>query len=159
MIGECLQFKTSRSLTFNAILEIFLRHLQEIPCSPPTSPDNGIPNFLENGIEEALPDLITPQDDSCQLHQLVSEGNVFVVRDLLTKIASRTGINSLYLLLKAQNANGQTTLHLACRRGSSDLVNAFLEYEEANVVALDKDGEPPLVYSLAVGFPECVHIP
>lgn len=39
MIGECLQFKPSKRPTFNAMLAIFLRHLQEIPRSPPASPD------------------------------------------------------------------------------------------------------------------------
>lgn len=157
MIGECLQFKASKRPTFNAMLAIFLRHLQEIPRSPPASPDNDVAICPEtNGIEQSLPDLDTPQDDSCQLHQLVSEGNLFGVRDLLTKIASKTGTTSLYPLLEAQNADGQTALHLACRRGSSDLVNAILEYEEANVDVLDKDGDPPLVFALAAGSPECV---
>jgi len=39
MIGECLQFKPSKRPTFSAMLAIFLRHLQEIPRSPPASPD------------------------------------------------------------------------------------------------------------------------
>lgn len=39
MIGECLQFKASKRPTFNAMLAIFLRHLQEIPRSPPASPE------------------------------------------------------------------------------------------------------------------------
>ena len=39
MIGECLQFKASRRPTFNAMLATFLRHLKEIPRSPPASPD------------------------------------------------------------------------------------------------------------------------
>lgn len=39
MIGECLQFKVSKRPSFSDMLKIFLRHLQEIPCSPPASPD------------------------------------------------------------------------------------------------------------------------
>lgn len=39
MVGECLQFKAARRPTFNAMLAIFLRHLQEIPRSPPETPD------------------------------------------------------------------------------------------------------------------------
>ena len=39
MIGDCLQFKASKRPTFNAMLATFLRHLQEIPRSPPASPD------------------------------------------------------------------------------------------------------------------------
>lgn len=77
-------------------------------------------------------------------------------RDLLAKIASRSGTKSLSTLLEAQDADGQTALHLACRRGSSGLVNAILEYEEAYVDVLDKDGDPPLVFALAAGSPECV---
>lgn len=59
--------------------------------------------------------------------------------------------------MEAQNADGQTALHLACRRGSADLVEAILEYGEANVDVLDKDGDPPLVFALAAGSPDCVH--
>lgn len=39
MIGECLQFKASKRPAFSAMLAIFLRHLQELPRSPPASPD------------------------------------------------------------------------------------------------------------------------
>ena len=59
-------------------------------------------------------------------------------------------------LLEAQNNDGQTALHLACRRGSVELVQAILEYKEADVDILDKDGDPPLVFALAAGSPECV---
>ncbi|KAG4947332.1 hypothetical protein JHK87_043339 [Glycine soja] len=76
--------------------------------------------------------------------------------DLLFKAASDYGSNSLSSLLEAQNADEQTALHLACRCGSAELVEAILEYEEANVDVLDKDGDPPLVYALAAGSPECV---
>ena len=39
MIGECLQFKPAKRPTFSAMLSIFLRHLQEMPWSPPQSPE------------------------------------------------------------------------------------------------------------------------
>lgn len=39
MVGDCLQFKAAKRPTFHSMLEIFLRHLQGIPRSPPTSPD------------------------------------------------------------------------------------------------------------------------
>ncbi|KAK3025651.1 hypothetical protein RJ639_040637 [Escallonia herrerae] len=116
MIGECLQVKPSRRPTFNAMLTIFLRHLQEIPRSPPASPE----------------------------------------KELLAKAASVNSGDSLYSLLEAQNADGQTALHLACRRGSVELVEIILDYKEANVDVLDKDGDPPLVFALAAGSPECV---
>lgn len=45
---------------------------------------------------------------------------------------------------------------MACRRGSADLVEAILVHREANVDVLDKDGDPPLVFALAAGSPECV---
>lgn len=75
---------------------------------------------------------------------------------MLARIASGHGAASLRTLLEAQNADGQTALHLACRRGSVELVESILEYEEANVDVLDKDGDPPLVFALAAGSPECV---
>lgn len=75
---------------------------------------------------------------------------------MLAKAASRNDASSLYSLLEAHNTDGQTALHLACRRGSADLVDAILEYKEANVDVLDKDGDPPLVFALAAGSPECV---
>ncbi|KAH1148552.1 hypothetical protein GYH30_043263 [Glycine max] len=78
------------------------------------------------------------------------------VSDLLFKATSDYGSNGLSSLLEAQNADEQTALHLACRCGSAELVEAILEYEEANVDVLDKDGDPPLVYALAAGSPECV---
>ena len=61
-------------------------------------------------------------------------------------------------LLEAQNSDGQTALHLACRRGSAELVEAILEYREANVDVLDKDGDPPLIFALAAGSPECIRV-
>ncbi|CAN1781253.1 E3 ubiquitin-protein ligase KEG, partial [Linum perenne] len=60
-------------------------------------------------------------------------------RDLLAKAASGNSGDSVYRLLEAQNADGQTALHLACRRGCAELVQAILEYREANVDVLDKD--------------------
>ena len=80
----------------------------------------------------------------------------FLLRDLLAKAASENGSNYLSSLLEAQNADGQTALHLACRRGSAELVETILECREANVDVLDKDGDPPLVFALAAGSPECV---
>lgn len=65
--------------------------------------------------------------------------------------------SSISSLSQAQNADGQTALHLACRRGSADVVEAILQYREANVDVLDKDGDPPLVFALAAGSPECVY--
>ncbi|RDX78258.1 E3 ubiquitin-protein ligase KEG, partial [Mucuna pruriens] len=158
MIGECLQFKPSKRPTFSAMLAIFLRHLQEIPRSPPASPDNGLDKgSVSNVIEPSpVPELEVPQENPNHLHQLVSEGDTAGVRDLLAKAASENGSNYLSSLLEAQNADGQTALHLACRRGSAELVETILDYREANVDVLDKDGDPPLVFALAAGSPECV---
>lgn len=75
---------------------------------------------------------------------------------MLAKASSKNDVNTFHSLLEAQNAEGQTALHLACRRGSSELVEAILSYREANVDVLDKDGDPPLVFALAAGSPECV---
>ncbi|KAE9621535.1 hypothetical protein Lal_00033022 [Lupinus albus] len=159
MIGECLQFKPSKRPTFNAMLAIFLRHLQEIPHNPPASPDNdSVKGSVSNVTEPSqVPELEIPQESPNHLlHRLVSEGDATGVRDLLANVASENGNNYISSLLEAQNADGQTALHLACRRGSAELVEAILEYEEANVDVLDKDGDPPLVFALAAGSPECV---
>ncbi|OIW15436.1 hypothetical protein TanjilG_28635 [Lupinus angustifolius] len=159
MIGECLQFKPSKRPTFNAMLAIFLHHLQEIPHSPPASPDNdSVKGSVSNVMEPSqVPELEVPQENPNHLlHRLVSEGDATGVRDLLANVASENGNNYISSLLEAQNADGQTALHLACRRGSAELVEAILEYEEANVDVLDKDGDPPLVFALAAGSPECV---
>ncbi|KAG8656629.1 E3 ubiquitin-protein ligase KEG isoform X2 [Manihot esculenta] len=158
MIGECLQFKAAKRPSFNAMLAIFLRHLQELPRSPPASPDNSFAKYPGSNVTEPSPtsDLEAFQDNPGHLHRLVSEGDVNGVRDLLAKAASGNGSSSISILLEAQNADGQTALHLACRRGSAELVQAILEYRQANVDVLDKDGDPPLVFALAAGSPECV---
>ncbi|KAG4150634.1 hypothetical protein ERO13_D04G016100v2 [Gossypium hirsutum] len=158
MIGDCLQFKPSKRPTFNAMLAIFLRHLQEIPCSPPASPDNGFAKFPGSNVVEppAVADLEVVPDNPNLLHRLISEGDVSCVRDFLANASSGNSGTSISSLLEAENADGQTALHLACRRGSAELVEAILEYAEANVDVLDKDGDPPLVFALAAGSPECV---
>ena len=82
--------------------------------------------------------------------------SLFPCRNFLAKAASANGASAVSSLLEAQNCDGQTALHLACRRGSSELVEAILEFKEANVDIRDKDGDPPLVFALAAGSPECV---
>ncbi|KAK9169794.1 hypothetical protein Syun_001934 [Stephania yunnanensis] len=159
MIGECLQFKASKRPTFHAMLTIFLRHLQEIPRSPPASPDNELAKVSGSNAIEPSPTSVLEvfQDNPNSLHRLVSEGDVVGARDLLAKAASGNCVSSICSLLEAQNADGQTALHLACRRGSLQLVEAILEYNEADVDVLDKDGDPPIVFALAAGSAECVH--
>ncbi|CAA2942819.1 E3 ubiquitin- ligase KEG [Olea europaea subsp. europaea] len=158
MIGDCLQFKASKRPTFNSMLAVFLRHLQEIPRSPPASPDVDLPSNPGINGTALYPsaDLEVPQANPNILLRLVSEGNLDGVREFLAKTASGHNGNLLHSLLEAQNAEGQTALHLACRRGSVELVEAILEYKESNVDVLDKDGDPPLVFALAAGSPECV---
>ncbi|KAI3834892.1 hypothetical protein MKW98_016005 [Papaver atlanticum] len=158
MIGDCLQYKASKRPTFHAMLTIFLRHLQEIPRSAPASPDNDFGKGPGVNAVEPSPTSVFEivQDNPSLLHQFVSEGNLESVRNLLSKAASGKSGSSIGSLLEAQNADGQTALHLACRRGSVELVEAILEYEEADVDVLDKDGDPPIVFALAAGSPECV---
>ncbi|XP_077217739.1 protein kinases;ubiquitin-protein ligase [Tasmannia lanceolata] len=158
MIGECLLFKASRRPTFHAMLAIFLRHLQEIPRSPPASPDNDFAKGLGTTAMEPSPTSVLEvfQGNPTILHRLVSEGDLDGVRDLLAKAALGNNGCSVCSLLEAQNSDGQTALHLACRRGSAELVEAILEYKEADVDVLDKDGDPPIVFALAAGSPECV---
>ncbi|KAM7267301.1 hypothetical protein ACFE04_009467 [Oxalis oulophora] len=158
MIGECFQFKATKRPSFNAMLSIFLRHLQEIPCSPPASPDNG---FITGGsglnVTEPSPasEFEVILDNPGIIHRLVSEEDIIGVRNLLAKTASLNR-GSMASLFEAQKADGQTVLHLACRRGSVEIVEAILDYPEANVDVLDKDGDPPLVFALAAGSPKCV---
>ncbi|XP_057520201.1 E3 ubiquitin-protein ligase KEG [Amaranthus tricolor] len=158
MIGECLQFKPSKRPTFSAMLAIFLRHLQLLPRSPPASPENEVEACTSTNLIEPSPTSVLevyPYNPN-QLHLLVSEGDLNGVRNFLAKAASGAGSSAVSSLLEAQNNDGQTALHLACRRGSVRLVEAILEYEEADVDILDKDGDPPLVFALAAGSPECV---
>lgn len=76
-------------------------------------------------------------------------------RDLLGKAASERNGSLIRSLLEAQNTDGYTALHLACRRGSAELVEAIVPYQE-NVDILDKDEDPPIVFALAAGSPRCV---
>lgn len=76
-------------------------------------------------------------------------------RDLLAKAASERNGSLIRSLLEAQNTDGHTALHLACRRGSAELVEAIVAYQE-NVDILDKDEDPPIVFALAAGSPRCV---
>lgn len=156
MIGDCLQFKASKRPTFNAMLAIFLRHLQEIPRGPSASPDNDVIPKANGMPPSPSTDLEVVHDYRSLLHKMVCEGNVSGVSELLASASSKNDDYSFQSLLEAQNADGQTALHLACRRGSSELVEAILNYREANVDVLDKDGDPPLVFALAAGSPECV---
>ncbi|CAF1697313.1 hypothetical protein HID58_050587 [Brassica napus] len=161
MIGECLQFKPSKRPTFNAMLATFLRHLQEIPRSPSASPDNGFIKVCGvNVVEEPrATNMGVLPDNPINLHRVVLEGDSEgVSRNILAKAATGSGGSSVRFLLEAQNADGQSALHLACRRGSVELVEAILEYGEANVDIVDKDGDPPLVFALAAGSPQCVHV-
>ncbi|KAI4323566.1 hypothetical protein L6164_023161 [Bauhinia variegata] len=158
MIGECLQFKAAKRPSFNAMLATFLRHLQEIPRSPPASPDNDYVKSSLSKVTESSPGSVMEmcQEKTNHLHRLVSEGDARGVRDFLAKAALVNGSNYVSCLLESQNADGQTALHLACRRGSAELVEAILDYREADVDVLDKDGDPPLVFALVAGSPECV---
>ncbi|KAF8396264.1 hypothetical protein HHK36_017879 [Tetracentron sinense] len=157
MIGECLQYKASKRPTFHAMLAIFLRHLQEIPCSPPASPVKEFAKCPGNATKPSPTSVLEVfQDNPNHLHQLVSEGDLGGVSDLLAKAASGNDRSSIGCLLEAQNPDGQAALHLACRRGCRELVEAILEYKEADVDILDKDGDPPIVFALAAGSPECV---
>ncbi|CAN6483354.1 unnamed protein product [Victoria cruziana] len=158
MVGECLQFKASKRPTFNSMLSTFLHHLQEVPRSPPASPDNDPAKDPGLNSVEPSPSSVLDffQDDQNSLHRLVSQGDLDGVRDLLARAASEDNRSSFGSLLDGQNGEGQTALHLACRRGCSELVEAILEYKEADVDVLDKDGDPPIVFALAAGSVECV---
>ncbi|KAF5810660.1 putative protein kinase TKL-Pl-1 family transcription factor C2H2 family [Helianthus annuus] len=158
MIGDCLQFKAAKRPTFSAMLAIFLRHLQEIPRGSPASPDNDVTVLPKaNGLPPSPSTVLeVGHDYQSLLHKMICEDNVSGVSELLQRASSKNDGNSFHYLLEAQNAEGQTALHLACRRGSVELVEAILNYPEANVDVLDKDGDPPLVFALAAGSPECV---
>ncbi|KAL9263039.1 E3 ubiquitin-protein ligase KEG-like protein [Drosera capensis] len=157
MIGDCLQFKASKRPKFDSMFVTFLRHLQGLPRSPSATPDGDVVTLPTTNLEEPSPPLVLQvfENSPSYLHKLISEGNVGGVRNFLAKAAAYNA-GALRLLLEAQNGVGQTALHLACRRGSSELVEAILAYKEANVDILDKDGDPPLVFALAAGSPDCV---
>ncbi|GAB2299458.1 hypothetical protein Dimus_033526 [Dionaea muscipula] len=159
MIGDCLQFKASKRPKFDSMFATFLRHLQGLPRSPPASPDSDLATFPSIDLVEPSTTSVLPVFENYpgHLHQLISDGDVKGVRDFLTKAAAANDGDGVSMLLEAQNIDGQTALHLACRRGSSELVEAILEYKEANVDILDKHGDPPVVFALAAGSPECVH--
>jgi ankyrin repeat protein len=72
-------------------------------------------------------------------------------RDLLAKAASKKNGNLVRSLLEAQNTDGHTALHLACRRGSTELVEAIVAYQE-NVDILDKNEDPPVVFAPSCSF-------
>ncbi|OEL12851.1 E3 ubiquitin-protein ligase KEG [Dichanthelium oligosanthes] len=157
MIGDCLQFRASRRPSFQDMLKTFLRHLLDIPRSPPASPENDFTNeSLPNGMEPPTTSILEmAHDNPNALHHLVCEGDADGVRDLLAKAASEGNDSLIRSLLEAQNSDGHTALHLACRRGSAELVEAIVAYQE-NVDILDKDEDPPIVFALAAGSPRCV---
>jgi E3 ubiquitin-protein ligase KEG len=77
-------------------------------------------------------------------------------RNLLARAAvGKTGC-SLGALLDSRNEYGQTALHMAVMRGSIEMVNTILDHPEADVDALDKDGNPPILFTLAYGMTECL---
>ncbi|KGN48095.1 E3 ubiquitin-protein ligase KEG [Cucumis sativus] len=157
MIGECLQYKPLKRPTFHAMLAVFLRHLQGIH-RPPTRPTAEVASSPRIDRLEQSPTSVLDilQVKSNHLHQLVSEGDVNGVRDLLSKSASGNNSSSVISLLEAHNSEGQTALHLACRRGSPELVDAILDYSDADIDSPDENGNPPIVFALAVGSAECV---
>nr|XP_023928189.1 E3 ubiquitin-protein ligase KEG-like [Quercus suber]POE91085.1 e3 ubiquitin-protein ligase keg [Quercus suber] len=157
MIGECLHFKASKRPTFHAMLAIFLRHLQRIPHCP-ANQNNEPANSPGIDMLELSPTSVLDISSvkSNHLHQLVSEGNLDGVRDLLAKSASGNNSSSIISLLEAHNSDGQTALHLACRRGCPQIVDAILEYGNVDVDVPDENGNPPIVFALAVGSSECV---
>lgn len=158
MIGDCLQFKASKRPTFHAMLAIFLHHLQEIPRSPPASPDNDITKVSSMSATKPSPTSVLEvfQANPYLLHQLITKGDISGVRDFMAKASLERNSSSICSLLETQNADGHTALHLACRQGSVELVETILAYKEDGVDILDKDGDPPIVSALAVGSPECV---
>lgn len=90
------------------------------------------------------------------LHQLISEGDIAGVRDILAKAASQGNSKALCSLLEAQNADGHTALHLASRRGSAEIVEVILACNEVNVDIFDRDGNPPILFALFAGSYGCV---
>ncbi|KAA0034767.1 E3 ubiquitin-protein ligase KEG [Cucumis melo var. makuwa] len=162
MIGDCLQFKSLKRPTFNKMLTTFLRYLQEIPRSPSANPDNDLAKFSGLYITDTETSLMSDSEvfryNLGHLHRLVFNGDFNGVRDLLVKAAFGNSSGFISKLLEAQNDEGQTALHLACRRGFAEIVEVILEFREAKVDILDKDGDPPLVFALAAGSPECVRI-
>lgn len=78
------------------------------------------------------------------------------VRSLLAKAAAGKLGTSVGALLDSRNVEGQTALHMAAMRGYAEIVELILEYPEADVEVLDKDGDTPIVFAVASGTPECL---
>ncbi|KAJ3688029.1 hypothetical protein LUZ61_017193 [Rhynchospora tenuis] len=161
MIGDCLQFTASKRPNFQTMLAIFLRHLLEVPRSPPASPERPDSDVTKasptNATEPSPKSVLEPfLDRPSILHRLICEGDVAGVRDILTKAASQGNSKALRSLLEAQNADGHSALHLASRRGSAEMVDTVLAYDEADVDIFDRDGDPPILYALLAGSHECV---
>ncbi|GFZ20620.1 protein kinases;ubiquitin-protein ligase [Actinidia rufa] len=160
MIGDCLQFKAAKRPTFHAMLSVFLRHLQGIPHSPPESPKNELAKCCRIDTSERSPTSVLEafQVSSNHLHQLVSEGDLNGVRDLLAKTASGNNSSSVLSLLEARNTDGETALHLACRRaGSPECVRALIR-KSPSVVHRLRDGSGPSVAHVCAyyGQPDCM---
>ncbi|KAJ0931779.1 putative protein kinase TKL-Pl-1 family [Helianthus annuus] len=158
MIGDCLQFKAAKDRLLVLCWQYFFVTYKKYLAGSPASPDNDVTVLPKaNGLPPSPSTVLeVGHDYQSLLHKMICEDNVSGVSELLQRASSKNDGNSFHYLLEAQNAEGQTALHLACRRGSVELVEAILNYPEANVDVLDKDGDPPLVFALAAGSPECV---
>lgn len=77
-------------------------------------------------------------------------------RGLIARAAAGKAGCSVGTILDSRNEGGQTPLHVAVMRGSLEMVKVILEYPEADIEALDKDGDPPMLFSLACGTTECL---
>eukprot|EP00850_Spirogloea_muscicola_P008200 SM000043S15828 [mRNA] locus=s43:431291:439771:+ [translate_table: standard] len=158
MIGECFHHRPSKRPTFHAMLTVFLRHLKELPFSPPPSPEN-LSKFQDGPGLEPSPASTLDYDPNVgsELHRLVAEGQTAAVRDLIAKArAGELDTSTVGSLLETRNADGQTPLHVAAMRGYDDILRPLLEQVEADVEGLDKDGDTPIFCAISSGSIECL---
>ncbi|KAJ0978823.1 hypothetical protein J5N97_014297 [Dioscorea zingiberensis] len=135
MIGECLQFKAARRPTFSTMLSIFLRHLQEVPRSPPASPENDFTKTPTDAIEPSPPSVLESlQDNPSVLHRLVSEGRLQQCEGLIPN-----GIDD----------EGESLLHKSISRRGPELVRILLA-AGANPTAQDEHFRTAFGYTAAM---------
>uniref|UniRef100_A0A803NSW6 Uncharacterized protein n=1 Tax=Cannabis sativa TaxID=3483 RepID=A0A803NSW6_CANSA len=123
MIGECLQFKAARRPTFSAMLATFLRHLQEIPRSPPASPDNDFAKCSGSNVTRTV---------SC----------VLIERSACKGCIGNDDLQYLHFL-EAQNSDGQTALRQLL--APQNRVCALVKKEECCIGLLPRNMQTVLV--------------
>ncbi|KAG1331792.1 hypothetical protein COCNU_02G017600 [Cocos nucifera] len=178
MIGDCLQFKASKRPTFQAMLSIFLRHLQEIPRSPPASPDKPLHLCIETWnvavvkrwvevasqevIDEAI-DIPGPNGTAlCMAAALKKDHEIAALLILKPDSILTEGRELVRILLAAgadptaqDEVNFRTALHTAAMINDAELVKIILK-AGVDVNVRNAQNTIPLHVALNRGANTCV---